>query len=186
MLRKSCLIALATAALALPGYGATISADAYNLRFDMETDFDSDAYEFPPCNASIGYFPVDNFEVGGLIGLRKADWNSYWVTGSVWELGLFAEKHFDLKQDFNFHPLLGLRASLLDGEEDSDTAYQAFLYAGGKIFMTQNAAIVINAGVTAATEDIYNVDTTLNQDLTTTQSGDAVGLLVDVGLRYYF
>lgn len=184
MLRKSCLIAVAAVALALPGYGAIIQTDAYDLRFDAETDFDANAYEFPPCSASIGYFPMDNFEIGGLIGLRKADWDSFWVTGSVWELGLFAEKHYDV--DFNFHPLLGLRLSLLDGEDNSDTAYQAYVYAGGKIFMTENAAIVINAGVTAATEDLYNVDTTLNQDLTTTQSGDSVGMLVDVGLRYYF
>jgi hypothetical protein len=183
MLRKACLAAL-LAALALPGYGATIRADAYDLRLDIQTGLDVDAYQFPPVAGSIGYFPVDNFEVGGLIGLRKADWDSFWVTGSVWELGVFAEKHFDVK--INFHPLAGVRLSVLDGEENSDTAYQAFVYGGGKIFLNEFTALVINGGVTFADEDIYDVDTTRVTDTSVAQDGDSVGLLLDVGLRYYF
>jgi hypothetical protein len=183
MLRKACLAAL-LAALALPGYGAKIQADAYDLRLDIATGLDTDAYEFPPVSASLGYFPMNNVEFGGLIGLRKAEWDSYWVTGSVWELGLFAEKHFDV--DLKFHPLLGLRLSLLDGEEDSDTAYQAYAYAGGKYFLNEFTAIVVNGGVTFASEDIYDVDTVSQLDGSVRQDGDSVGLLVDVGIRYYF
>lgn len=183
MLRKACLAAL-LAALAVPGYSAVIQADAYDLRLDVGSGLDTDAYEFPPISASIGYFPVNNLEIGPLIGLHNADWNSYWVTGNIWELGLFAEKHMDV--DFNFHPLLGVRLSLLDGEKDRDTVYQATVYAGGKMFLNENIALVVNGGVAFATEDIFNVDTTLQQDLTTTQTGDSVGVILDVGIRYFF
>jgi hypothetical protein len=183
MLRKACLIAV-VAALAVPGFGATINADAYDLRLDVASGLDTDAYQFPPVSASLGYFPANNVEVGALLGMRKADWDSYWITGSVWELGLFAEYHYDV--DFNFHPLVGLRVSMLDGEKDSDTVYQGLLYAGGKVFLTESVALVINGGVAFASEDMYNVDTTGLPDLTTTQSGDSVGVIFDVGLRYFF
>jgi hypothetical protein len=183
MLRKACLAAL-VAALAVPGYAAVIQTDAYDLRLDVASGLDTESYEFPPLSAGLGYFPADNFEVGGLVGIRKADWDSYWVTGSVWELGVFAEKHLDV--EFNFHPLMGVRLSLLDGEEDSDTAYQAYVYAGGKVFVTENMALVFNAGVGFATEDIYDVETTRERDLSVSQDGDSVGALFDVGFRYFF
>ena len=183
MLRKASLIAV-DAALAIPGYGAVIRSEAYDLRLDMQSGVDADAYAFPPASVSLGYFPADNFEVGGLMGLRNANWDSFWVTGNVWELGIFAEYHFDV--NFNFHPLVGVRGSLLDGEKDSDTVYQAFIYGGGKVFLSENVAIVIDAGVAFAGDKIYNVDTKLNQDLTKSQSGDSVGFLADVGIRYFF
>jgi hypothetical protein len=183
MLRKACLAAL-LAALAATGYGATINPDVYDLRLDVQSSLESDAYEFPPLSGSIGYFPIENFEVGGLIGLRNSQWDSYWVTGNVLELGVFAENHLEV--DFKVHPLFGLRLSLLDGEENSDTAYQAYLYAGGKVFLTPKTALVLNGGVAFATEDIYNVKTTRQPDLSTTQTGDSVGAIVDLGLRYFF
>lgn len=183
MFRKACLIAVVTA-LAVPGFGATINADAYDLRLDIASGTDTKAYDFPPVSASLGYFVADNVEMGALLGMRKSAWDSYWITGTVWELGVFAERHFDVT--FNFHPLLGARLSMLDGEKDSDSVYQALVYAGGKVFLSQNVALVINAGVAFATEDIFNVETTGLPDLTTTQSGDSVGMIVDAGLRYFF
>ncbi len=183
MLRKACLIAVVSA-LALPGFGAVIQADAYDLRLDIQSGTDTDAYDFPPVTASLGYFAADNIEVGGLLGLRKAAWDSYWVTGSVWELGVFAEYHYDV--DFSIHPLLGVRLSMLDGEKNSDTAYQAIVYVGGKLFLNESVALAANLGVAFATEDIYNVDTTGLPDMTTSQSGDSVGVILDVGLRYFF
>ena len=184
MSRKACLVAL-VATLAIPSFGANIRSDVYDLRLDMQTGTDPEAYSYPPISASLGYFPAENVELGGLIGLRNADWDSFWVTGNIWELGLFSEYHFDV--DFNFHPLLGARLSMLDGEKDSDTVYQLFLYGGGKVFLNENVALVLNAGVAFATEDMYNVDTTLNSDkVTTTQSGDSMDLLLDLGVRYFF
>jgi hypothetical protein len=183
MLRKACLIAVVTA-LAIPGFGAVIQANAYDLRLDVESGPDTDAYDFPPVSASLGIFAADNVEVGGLLGMRRAAWDSYWVTGSVWELGLFAERHFDV--DFNFHPLLGVRLSMLDGEKESDTVYQALVYAGAKVFISESVALAVNAGVAFASEDMYDVETiSLPNDLTD-QSGDSVSAIVDVGLRYFF
>ncbi len=183
MLRKVCLIALATA-LAIPAFGAVIRADAYDLRLDLQTETDPDAYAFPPISASLGYFAADNVEVGGLIGIRNADWDCFWKNGNVWELALFGEYHFDV--DFNFHPLVGARLSMLDGEEESDTAYQLFLYGGGKIFLNENVALVLNAGMAFANEDIFDVKrTNVAKDKSTTR-GDATALLLDIGLRYFF
>ncbi len=183
MSRQACLFILA-ATLALPGYGATIRADAYDLRFDLQTGVDPDAYSYPPVSAGLGYFIADNVEIGGLLGIRSADWDSFWITGNVWELGLFGEIHFDV--DLNFHPLAGIRLSMLDGEKDSDTAYQLFLYGGGKLFLSENVALAIQAGVAVSDEEIYDVDTHLRPNGTTTQKGDSIGLLLDLGIRYFF
>ena len=183
MLRKVCLIALA-AALAVPAFGAVIRSDAYALRLDLETGTDPDAYAYPPVSVSLGYFPADNIEVGGVLGIRNADWNSYWITGNVWELGLFGELHFDV--DYRFHPLVGARLSMLDGEKDSDTVYQLFIYGGGKYFLSENMALALSAGLAFATESIYNADTETKANKKTSQSGDAIGLLLNLGLRYYF
>jgi len=183
MLRKVCLLALA-ATLATPAFGAVIRADAYALRLDLQTGVDPDAYAYPPVSASLGYFLADNIEVGGLVGIRNADWNSYWITGNVWELGLFGELHFDV--DYSLHPLIGARLSMLDGEKDDDTVYQLFLYGGVKYFLSEYMALAFQAGLAFATESIYNVDTELKPNKTTRQSGDSIGLLMNLGIRYYF
>lgn len=185
MLRKTVCFGVC-ALLAAATFGAPLTAGLHEGRIEIPADADANVYDFPPVSGSIGYFPVDNLEIGAIMGFRKSNKESYWVNGSVWELGVFGEYHMDV--DFFLQPYVGARAVQLDGEEDDDNVNEMAAYVGVKAFLTEQVAVSVAVAQQWADEELYDISITgRNAETDTlTQKGDKTATVIRVGLRCYF
>jgi len=171
--------------LAATSPAAVIRPGVFDARADLGMEVPVGDYDVPPVSLGLGYFPAPNLEAGVLLGYRKMGWDSYWRNSGVWELGLFGEYHLDV--NFPLHPHAGVRISLLDGDESSDTVGQLLIYSGVKYFLSEYVALAANIGVALATDSIFDVTTkTISETEVRSEGGDSVGLFLSVGIRYYY
>ncbi len=106
--------------------------------------------------AGYGYFIADNLEIGLIASFRKTEWDSEWGINSIWGFGVFSEYNFETGGPLL--PYVGARLTILDGNDNSDTAINATAMAGLKLMLTQSAALAIGAFYDIASEDIYVID----------------------------
>jgi opacity protein-like surface antigen len=164
---------LLTAAAPLAS-AASLALGTREARLNGAIDFDSPAGTALALEAGYGYFVADYIQVGGIFGFANDDFVS------SFSLGGFAE--FNIETDSEVIPFVGSQVRLVNAEvnvgpsSSSETALTLGLYAGTKIFLTDELAIAVRMLIETATEDIYvEEDDVSNLDL-----------VLDIGLRYFF
>ncbi len=125
-------------------------------------------------DASLGYFLLDNVQVGGLLKLEYDD------LGTGWGFGPYGELNFDTYNAFM--PYLALRVSLNLGNRFEHDHLLIDSAVGLKYFLTGSLAASTEVFYDLASDDVYAVK--IKEDGRTSGRNHNVGLRL--GLRYYF
>ncbi len=157
----------------LSASGAAIALGTSELRLNGGIDFKSPAGTDIAIQVGYGYFIADYLAVGGLAGFYDNDL----ISG--FEIGGFTE--YNIETETNFIPYGGLQLRYVYSEINlggaRDTSALALgIYAGGKLFITDNLALNARLLFDFATDDVYvNKAKTTNTDTA-----------LQLGLSYFF
>ena len=161
------LVAIAAQAGSIPaGTGEIAMSGSYNKESAAGTSING--------SVQLGYFPIDNTEIGILGDYRDND------LLTAWSGGIFAE--YNLAAHQFIVPFVGVSASYTqtDINDDEELAFDDYVSAaataGLKFFVTPRLAIAVSYVFTKANEDVFVTE----DDVEDTDTR------ADLGMRYYF
>jgi len=178
---KKIVLGAVIVSLACAARAAFVPKESHEFIFDLATDIHgNEGYSTVPALGGVGYFFLDNIEGGLYLSMRKTKWESYWGVDTAWGFGVFGEA--DFFTDSLVIPFLSARAGLLDGNEESDTAFNLAAGGGARFYLTERFCLTLQAEVEWASKEVFNFDRISD----TEGSGDKLTAGLRGGIRYIF
>jgi len=178
-MKKFAVLALGIV-LTLPAFGTPLKQGLYEVRteasYDIK-DINTDE-DFVSGVGRLGYYFMDNVQLGGLVSFGKSPWESYWNVNDVWGLGGYAEYNMALNK--SLVPYVGISAVFFSAE-DKDTISTLNAYAGLKFFFTETVGLCAQVNGSLASDDIYDYN---REDLPENGNGETFDITANVGLVF--
>ena len=160
-------------------FAAPLKQGSFEIRGDAS--YTSDDVTIP-IDGGLGYFVMDDVQVGGMVSFVKKNWGSYWGIADVWGVWGFVEKDFT-QWSKTFVPYADLALGVMEGDRPwNGNVFVSKVSAGAKYLLNQRTAIAAQVNFNWAADDIYN----FNRVNDTTGSGDSTDFSFDVGVRFFF
>ena len=170
---KKTMIILAAIALATPSLAVVIPEGTHEIGFAGAVDSDTPQGTDISFDLKYGMFLMDQFVLGGTLGVTDND------TATTWDIGVYGEYNWDTQTEWvPYVGLDGTWSSVDPASGDSADAFVATPNVGVKYFFNESVAAYGQFNYDLATDDIY-VDEDLNAE--STNYGIMLGLRIYLG-----
>jgi hypothetical protein len=175
----SCLLA------SIPAFGAPPMAQGtYEIRVQASHDIqDTQDDRMVTIEGGLGYYVVDNVQLGGLITFTKHDEDSYWGVHDVWGLGAFGE--MNCARFYPWVPFIGASAQILSSDDDDQDLVTVLTASPGlRFFFTEQVSLALQVNVNWATEDVYDYEVEDFVNGENVGKGESADIYASIGLRF--